>query len=262
VVELTPERECLLVTEFFTDAVELGEAETDDQVIDDGLGIIRKLWAAGLAHRDIKPANLLVHDRHMLLIDVAFIELRPTPWRQAVDLANMMLCLALRSSPQLVYQRALGQFSVQEITEGFAAARGLALPSQLRRMLHAQGRDLHTEFIRLLPSPPRPIPIQRWTLRRVGLLAAMVLLGVLVFNQGLSLDYQDAAQTPTRVGDLACRDLEPQWLLAQSVPSASLVPCVGTLPVGWSFGEVDVNDGRSVISLNHDRAGTGVRLSG
>jgi tRNA A-37 threonylcarbamoyl transferase component Bud32/membrane-associated phospholipid phosphatase len=258
VVELTPEREYLLVTEFFAGAVELGEAEIDDQVIDDGLGIIRKLWVAGLAHRDIKPANLLVRQSRMLLIDVAFIELRPTPWRQAVDLANMMLCLALRSSPQLVYERALGQFSVQEISEGFAAARGLALPSQLRRMLHAQGRDLHAEFVRLLPTPPRPIPIQRWTLRRVGLLAAMVLLLVLVFNQGLQLDYQDAAQTPTRVSDLACTDLEPQWLLAQSVPSASLVPCVGSLPVGWSLGEVDVNDGRSVISLNHDRAGTGV----
>jgi tRNA A-37 threonylcarbamoyl transferase component Bud32 len=258
VVELTPEREYLLVTEFFDGAVELGEAEVDDQVIDDGLGIIRKLWEAGLAHRDIKPANLLVRDGQLLLIEVAFIELRPTPWRQAVDLANMMLCLALRSSPQLVYERALLQFSVEEITEGFAAARGLALPPQLRRMLHAQGRDLHTEFVRLLPTPPRPIPIQRWTLRRVGLLAAMVLLLVLVFKQGLSLDYQDAAQTPTRVGDLACTDLEPQWLLAQSVPSASLVPCVGSLPVGWSFGEVDVNDGRSVISLNHDRAGTDV----
>ena len=107
VVELTPEREYLLVTEFFAGAVELGEAEVDDQVIDDGLGIIRKLWEAGLAHRDIKPANLLVRDGRLLLIDVAFIELRPTPWRQAVDLANMMLCLALRSSPELVYQRAL-----------------------------------------------------------------------------------------------------------------------------------------------------------
>ena len=63
VVELTPEREYLLVTEFFAGAVELGEAEVDDQVIDDGLGIIRKLWEAGLAHRDIKPANLLVRDR-------------------------------------------------------------------------------------------------------------------------------------------------------------------------------------------------------
>jgi serine/threonine protein kinase len=70
----------------------------DDRSIDDGLGIIRKLWDAGLAHRDIKPANLLVRDGHLLLIHVAFGG-RPTPWRQAVDLANMMLCLALRASP-------------------------------------------------------------------------------------------------------------------------------------------------------------------
>jgi tRNA A-37 threonylcarbamoyl transferase component Bud32/membrane-associated phospholipid phosphatase len=188
VVELTPEREYLLVTEFFDGATELGEAEIDDQVIDDGLGIIRRLWEAGLAHRDIKPANLLVRDGRMLLIDVAFIELRPTPWRQAVDLANMMLCLALRSSPEQVYQRALRQFSVGEITEGFAAARGLALPSQLRRMLRGQGRDVHAEFIRLLPAPPRPIPIQRWSLRRIGLLAGMVLLVVLVLQQGGVVD--------------------------------------------------------------------------
>ena len=147
-VELTPEREYLLVTEFFDGAVELGEAEVDEQIIDDGLAIVRRLWDAGLAHRDIKPANLLVRDGRMQLIDVAFIEARPTPWRQAVDLANMMLCLALRSSPEQVYQRAQLQFNTEEITEGFAAARGLALPSQLRRMLRERGRDLHAEFVR------------------------------------------------------------------------------------------------------------------
>ena len=87
-------------------------------MIDDGLALIRKLWDAGLAHRDIKPANLLVRDGRLLLIDVAFVEARPSPWRQAVDLANMMLCLALRSSPELVYQRALRQFTVDEISEG------------------------------------------------------------------------------------------------------------------------------------------------
>ena len=258
-MELTPEREYLLVTEFFDGAVELGEAEVDTQVIDDGLSIIRKLWDAGLAHRDIKPANLLVRDGRVLLIDVAFIELRPSPWRQAVDLANMMLCLALRSSPEQVYERALGLFSVEEISEGFAAARGLALPSQLRRMLRGQGRDLHAEFVRMLPTPPRPIPIQRWTLRRVGLLAAMVLVVVLVLEQGaLSIDYREPVATPTSVGSLACTDLEPQWLLAQSVPSASLVPCLGPLPAGWSVGPVTVNNGRSVIRLNHDRAGADV----
>jgi tRNA A-37 threonylcarbamoyl transferase component Bud32 len=168
-VELTPDREYLLVTEFFQDATELGEATADEAIIDGGLAIVRRLWEAGLAHRDIKPANLLVRDGRLLLIDVAFVEARPSPWRQAVDLANMMLCLALRSSPEQVYQRALRQFSVEEISEGFAAARGLALPSQLRRMLRAQGRDLHGEFVRLLPAPPQPIRVQRWSVPRVGL---------------------------------------------------------------------------------------------
>jgi tRNA A-37 threonylcarbamoyl transferase component Bud32 len=255
-VELTPEREYLLVTEFFTDAVELGDADITQQVIDDGLGIIRKLWDAGLAHRDVKPANLLVRDQHLLLIDVAFVQARPSPWRQAVDLANMMLCLALRSSPELVYQRALQQFSVEEITEGFAAARGLALPSQLRRMLRTQGRNLHAEFVRLLPSPPQPIRIQRWSARRVGLWALiLVFVALVALNSKVLFGNEEAVQTPLNINHLACTDLEPLWLQAQAVPSASLVPCVRYLPVGWSLAEVAVNNGRSVLTLDHDRAG-------
>jgi tRNA A-37 threonylcarbamoyl transferase component Bud32 len=255
-VELTPDREYLLVFEFFDGAVELGEAEADEGVIDEGLGIIRKLWDAGMAHRDIKPANLLVRDGRMMLIDVAFMEARPSPWRQAVDLANMMLCLALRSDPRLVYQRALRQFSVEEITEGFAAARGLALPSQLRRMLRAQGRDLHAEFVRLLPTPPQPVSIQRWTWRRIGLMAATAVLLVLAVAAQISMTNNDAAtRTSLYVTSLPCTDLEPLWLQAQAVPSASLVPCVRDLPVGWSLANVAVNDGRSVINLHHDRTG-------
>jgi len=255
-VELTPEREYLLVTEFFDGAVELGEAEVDQQVIDDGLGIIRKLWDAGLAHRDIKPANLLVRDGHLLLIDVAFVEARPSPWRQAVDLANMMLCLALRSDPERVYRRALQSFTVEEITEGFAAARGLALPSQLRHLLRAQGRNLHAEFIRLLPTPPQPIRVQRWSARRVGLWALILALVFLAAtNSKVLFGNKEAVQTPLHITSLACTDLEPLWLQAQAVPSASQLPCVRYLPVGWSIAEVAVNNGRSVITLNHDRAG-------
>jgi tRNA A-37 threonylcarbamoyl transferase component Bud32 len=256
-VELTPEREYLLVTEFFDGATELGEAEieaeVEDQIIDDGLTIIRKLWDAGLAHRDIKPANLLVRNGQLLLIDVAFVEARPTPWRQAVDLANMMLCLALRSSAEQVYQRALRQFSVEEITEGFAAARGLALPSQLRRMLRDKGRDLHGEFLQLLPKRPRPIRIQRWSARRAGLLVLVVALAALLVPAAqfvLANDYQHTALL--NIVSLGCDEPEPLWLLAQSVPSASLIPCVRALPPGWAVATAKAKNGLSEFTLAHD----------
>src|SRR4051812_5948181 len=261
-VEITPEREYLLVTEFFDGAEELGEAEVDEQVIDDGLRIVRGLWDAGLAHRDIKPANLLVRERHLLLIDVAFVEARPSPWRQAVDLANMMLCLALRSDSEQVFGRARREFSAEEITEGFAAARGLALPSQLRRMMRAQGRDLHAEFVKLLPRPPRPVSVQRWTGRRLVLLAATVAVLVLAYEVVIG----GRADPLRRAGDiyadgLSCAEPEPLWLLAQSVPSASSVPCVRSLPTGWTLGHVTVTSGRSTLTFDHDRAGAGAMVA-
>ncbi|HVD15044.1 MAG TPA: phosphatase PAP2 family protein [Actinomycetota bacterium] len=257
-VELTPDWEYMLVTEFFDGAVELGEAECDERIIDDGLGIVRKLWHAGLAHRDIKPANLLVRDGRVLLIDVAFVETRPSPWRQAVDLANMMLCLALRSTPGMVYERALRQFTVEEITEAFAAARGLALPSQLRRMIRAQGRDLHAEFVKLLPVRPQPIRIQRWSLRRVGLMALVAALVALVVGISVSslLNNDAANKTSLGIARLDCDRFETLWLVAQSVPSASQLPCVPEELPGWMVSGVAVNNGRSVITLDQDRAGT------
>ena len=186
IVEITPEREYLLVTEFVRGSQEIGEAVVDDAVIDQGLSVVRRMWEIGIAHRDIKPANLLVHDGTLVVIDTAFAEVRPSPWRQAVDLANMMLVLGLRTDAPQVYRRARLQFSDDEIAEAFAATRGLTMPSQLRRLLRQQGRDLHADFLALLPHRVAPVRIQRWTWRRVGLTVATLLallLGGVVFAQ-------------------------------------------------------------------------------
>jgi hypothetical protein len=48
------------------------------------------------------------------------------------------------------------------------------------------------------------------------------------------------------------------------VPSASLIPCLQLVPVDWKVAKVAVNNGRSVITLDHDRGGKAamvVRLS-
>jgi membrane-associated phospholipid phosphatase/tRNA A-37 threonylcarbamoyl transferase component Bud32 len=176
IVEITPEREYLLVAEFIDGAREIGDAEIDDDVIDQGLAVVRRMWEIGVAHRDIKPANLLVRDGKLVVIDTAFAEVRPSPWRQAVDLANMMLVLGLRTDAERVYQRARKQFSDEEIAEAFAATRGLTMPSQLRRLLRQQGRDLHADFVKLLPYQLPPVRIQRWSWRRIALTGATLLM--------------------------------------------------------------------------------------
>jgi tRNA A-37 threonylcarbamoyl transferase component Bud32 len=150
VVVLTPEREYLVVCEFFDGAVELGDAQIDGAVIDDALSIVRRLWDAGLAHRDVKPSNLLQHDGRVRLIDVAFAEVRLSPWRRAVDLANMMLVLGLRPNAQRVYRRALRQFRPEEIEEAFAASRGVTIPSQSRDVVVSS--NTATGTMREVPS--------------------------------------------------------------------------------------------------------------
>lgn len=183
IVEITPEREYLMVSEFLERSEELTHADIDDTVIDEALALIRHMWDAGLAHRDIKPANVMLSDGRVVLIDVAFGTVRPSPWRQAVDLANMMLILALRTDAQRVYDRALLLFAPEDIAEAFAATRSVTMPTQSRSSLSLlkkqQGIDVVEEFRRLAPDA-EPISIQRWSSRRLRLTAGALFLGLLV----------------------------------------------------------------------------------
>jgi tRNA A-37 threonylcarbamoyl transferase component Bud32 len=251
IVEITPEREYLLVTEFFAGSVELGKAEIDDGIIDQGLAIVRKLWDAGLAHRDIKPANLLVREGELLLIDDAFSQVRPSPWRQAVDLGNMLLVLAVRSDAERVYQRALTYFSPDEISEAFAATRGVASPSQLRSFLKQRPGDLLAEF-RALAPPRKAIRLQRWSFRRCFLAAGLLLaifLGVYSGAQSWFPAENIGVQDP------GCGTNHTMILMAQAVPSAEFLPCIASLPTGWSIRAHNIQAGVASLRLGSDLAG-------
>jgi hypothetical protein len=173
IVELTPNQEYLLAEQFFDNADTLGHATVDDAIVDQGMHLVRRLWDWGLAHRDLKPANMLVVDGHLQVIDVSGLEVRPSPWRQAVDLANMMLVMALRTDAPRVYNAALKYFTPDDVAEAFAAAQGMAIPTELQRYLKVDTRDLIAEFRALAPPRP-PISIQRWSSRRIGLTVSVV----------------------------------------------------------------------------------------
>ena len=252
IVEITPEREYLIVTEFFAGAVELGDADIDDDVIDQGLLLIRKLWDAGVAHRDIKPGNLMVRQGELLMIDVMFVQVRPSPWRQAVDLGNMMLVLAVRTDPDRVYRRALRYFTPAELSEAFAATRGVASPTQLRAFMKNDPRDLLGAFRALAPAR-EPIALQRWSIQRVSLafaILAATVIAVFVSAQALKPTGDIGAYAPT------CGTGHSIILAAQAVPSAALVPCAAELPAGWQLaGGADIASGHVTFWLDSDLAG-------
>ena len=261
VVELTPEREYLLVTEFFDGAVEISEADVDDSIIDEGLALVRRLWDAGLAHRDIKPANLMVRDGQLILIDVAFAQVRPSPWREAVDLANMMLVLAVRTDAERVYRRALTSSRPRRWPRRSPPpAASPARRSCARSM--KPGRS----------GPRRPVP-RAWPpsggpsrcsgggragcspRSRPGAGPRWRLVNV----YGMFTP----AQLPIR-SKPACGTEQVMVLMAQAVPSAAAVPCVASLPAGWSSVGL-IRRGDAKFWLDSDVAGDAaveVRLRG
>ena len=159
-----------------------------------------ELWEAGLAHRDIKPANLLVRDGRLLLIDV---RLRRGPAEPVAAGRRPGQHDAGPGAAQRAPSRSTAgpgcSSRVEEITEAFAATRGLTMPSQLRRMMRAAG----TRPARRVPAaaarrPPRPISVQRWTGRRLVLLAATVAVLVLAYEVVVG----GRADPLRRVGDI------------------------------------------------------------
>jgi hypothetical protein len=213
---------------------------------------MRRLWDAGLAHRDIKPANLMVRSGHVYLIDAAFTQVRPSPWRQAVDLGNMMLVLAVRTDAERVYERALAFFTPDDIAEAFAATRGVASPTQLRAAMKEDGRNLLARFRELAPHRPR-IALQRWSFGRVGLAIALVVGMILVIAQTVSMftpshDIEINASPDCGTGRLMV-------LMAQAVPEATQVPCLEALPAGWELGGAHVVRHEAAFWLDSDQAG-------
>jgi len=52
-----------------------------------------------------------------------------------------------------------------------------------------------------------------------------------------------------------CRSDSPTILMAESVPSASLIPCIDSLPGGWAFGTFEADETQATFSLEQQDGG-------
>ncbi len=183
-VEITAEREYVIVTSFLDGAQEIGDVEVTEAIAHRALESVHKLWICGIAHRDIKPSNVMVLGGDVFLIDNAFATLRPSPWRQAVDLANMILILSTRLEPRIVYRIAQQYFVPEDIAEAFAASTSIAIPTQLRSELRAYRKRHGVDLVELWNeiTPERePISIQRWSTNRVtSTVRVLLVVGLLL----------------------------------------------------------------------------------
>jgi hypothetical protein len=80
---------------------------------------------------------------------------------------------------------------------------------------------------------------------------ALVLAGLLAGLTGACGIPQQQAAPDCRVRT----DVETLVLMAQAVPTATRIPCIGEYPEGWHFADLEVRSGGGWFTLDNDRAG-------
>jgi hypothetical protein len=96
-------------------------------------------------------------------------------------------------------------------------------------------------------------------MKRTWVLIALLILTLsgCTFSINVGSDPTNTGLPGCRAATTSGRDENRSGLLlmAQAVPTASLLPCIRTLPVGWKFGNLEAMNGRGRFWLDSDRAG-------
>jgi hypothetical protein len=122
-------------------------------------------------------------------------------------------------------------------------------------------RDLLAEFRTLAPQR-RPIVLQRWSVRRVTLAAAMLALFTVPAVFGVGLLEPVTATTGVHFALVRAATWAPDCgtghamiLAAQAVPSAAFLPCIAAVPSSWTAAAPEIASGQASFVLDSGQAG-------
>jgi hypothetical protein len=180
---------------------------------------------------------------------------------KALLAGDLVAVIALSAGAEQAALAVLKYITEVEIGEAFAATRGVASPTQLRAALKRDDRD-PLEFRELAPER-RPVAIQRWSVRRfvlrLSVLVVVALVAFLVVGNWAGRPVKRPPRRACRASSypqMLCGDDSRQnilHLVAQAVPSATLIPCIKRLHPGWSHGGSEVTSGFVHFWLNSNR---------
>ena len=150
-----------------------------------------------------------------------------------------------------------GGVPVSPVTGPLRAAKG-------SRPFEATTGDGNGLFVKVFGSdqrdaPRRPIVLQRWSVRRVTLAAAMLAIFTVPAVFGIGLLVPSGAFTGHAPD---CGPGHTMILAAQAVPSAAFLPCIAALPSGWTTVNDEIVSGRASFGLDSGSlaGGGGVRF--
>ena len=143
-------------------------------------------------------------------------------------------------------------FTPDEIAEAFAAARGIASPTQLRTVMKQDGRDLVAQFRALAPER------RRRSRCSVGACDGSCWpLGLAARHPLLRWPTSTGCSRPPSSRSATSRRAAPSdvmILMAQAVPSATDIPCRHRrTPAGWKAGALSVQRDRARFWLSRTR---------
>lgn len=153
---------------------------------------VKTLHEANMAHRDLRAANLMI-DNHgkAWVIDFGFAEVAPRRSRQLMDIAELMLSMALVVGPKRTADAALGVLDHDRIAAAMPYMRREALSNATAKALKANKSCLQTlkEYLSEqlgIDTEVKEIDIVRFSRRKIltiGVIAAVLYVALPQFNQ-------------------------------------------------------------------------------
>lgn len=169
------------------------DAAVSDTALSSAWSGLHKLHAAGIAHRGISADHMIATSPDQItLVHITSGTVAMSDLQQRIDIADMLITLALITSPERAVTTGLSVMGEKAIVRALPALQPFALTKHNRRLLRSHKQLLPTlraVIAQLAPGEPvESIDIERLSPRKVLSLVGLLVAGYILIGQFAEVD--------------------------------------------------------------------------